>query len=214
MKEIKVCPFCGSNRFSIALINVEHTNHNSRIGTFIVRDAPPAVQIRCKDCGASMAHTFGVKDEVYRQIDIINEVTDSLIDKWNTRYQDRETQLKAERLNRLAEWENELDNKDDDLKEREEQLDNRAIRNTEWEQELNNREEAIKSKELNCISLKNWNEQLKSREKYLIRRDLEIGEKLQRMLEIRDEFSKLLETLDTNSEEYNKISEALKSSED
>ena len=71
MKEIKACPFCGSKRFSVALINVEHTNHNGRIGTFIVRDAPPAVQIRCKDCGASMAHTFGVKDEVYRQIDII-----------------------------------------------------------------------------------------------------------------------------------------------
>lgn len=215
MKNIKSCPFCGSNRFSIALINVEHTNHNGRIGTYIVRDAPPAVQIRCKDCGASMAHSFGVKDEVYRQIDIINEVTDSLIDKWNERHIDSETQLKAERLNRLDEWQKELDDREDEIDEKiqryeslqngvpqdkllklnqlgrwEEEVNERAIHNTEWENELDNRENELRHKEE------------------------EINEKLHKYQAIRDEMSILLQNIDNqNNEIYKRIDDLLKSSE-
>ena len=132
MKEIKKCPFCGGNHLDVSLINVEHTNHDTTIPGYVVRNAPPAIRIICRTCTASMFKSFGVKDEVYSEIKIINEITDELIDKWNQRVQEI-SQDKLTKLNQLAEWEDEVHN--------------RAIHNTEWEQGLDNREDELRHKE-------------------------------------------------------------------
>ena len=132
MKEIKKCPFCGGNHLDVSLINVEHTNHDTTIPEYVVRNAPPAIRIICRNCLASMIKTFGVKDERYSEIKVIEETTDELIDKWNNRVQEI-PQDKLIKLNQLGEWENELDN--------------RAVHNTERENGLDNREDELRHKE-------------------------------------------------------------------
>lgn len=253
MKEIKNCPFCGGNRLEVDLINVEHANRNIAIPEYVVRNAPPAIRIICRNCLASMTKTFGVKIELFSEVKIINEITDELIDNWNNRVQDSETQLKAERLNRLDEWQKDLDDREDSLNERENEIDeklqkyekirndlsqdkliklnqlsewedelhNRSVHNTEWEQGLDDREDKLRHKEeelnqkqLNAQSLENWRKQLDFQEKYLERRDLAIGEKLQRYLEIRDEMAKLLKNIDDqNNEIYKRINDLLENTE-
>lgn len=123
MKEIKACPFCGSNEFFTDLINVKTASEIDSIRPCVmsIKNAPPEIRICCKKCYATMIQRFENPD-IFNRIEQINATIDKLIDRWNTRHHDVETQLKAERLNRLAEWENELDNKADDLKERESEI--------------------------------------------------------------------------------------------
>lgn len=143
MKEIKKCPFCGGNHLDVSLINVEHTNHDTTIPEYVVRNAPPAIRIICRNCLASMIKTFGVKDERYSEIKVIEETTDELIDKWNNRVQDAETQLKAERLNRLDEWQKELDDREDSLNERENGINEKLHKYQAIRDELSNLLESV-----------------------------------------------------------------------
>lgn len=141
--------------------------------------------------------------------DSLNE-RENEIDEKIQRYESLQSgvsQDKLLKLNQIGRWEEEVNERANHNVEWEKGLDNR-------EDELRHREDELKSKELHYIPLKNWNEQLNFREKYLARRDLEIGEKLQRYLEIRDEISNMVNQIDGQNEVINQINDMLENTDD